>query len=171
MGAAGKPIVGTKAEYATHRGCSRAYVSKLIKQGRLAEPALMADGRINFVLADQMIGAAIEEEPAAATAQQAGPSYAEQRARREAAEAELAEMKLGTLRGEYVRRSAVRIAAEQVFSRALARLAERWPDVSIELAKMTDPAAIAERLAEEQRAAMGAINQEFLEDAARRSAG
>lgn len=170
MGAAGKPIVGTKAEYATHRGCSRAYVSKLIKQGRLAEPALMADGRINFVLADQMIGSAIEEEPAAAPAA-GGPNYAVERARREAADAEMAEIKLGVLRGEYVRRSAVRVAAEQVFGRALARLGERWPDVSIELAKMTDPAAIAERLAEEQRAAMGAINGEFLEDAARRSAG
>ncbi|MBS7792177.1 hypothetical protein KTR66_19415 [Roseococcus sp. SDR] len=171
MGAAGKPSVGTKAEYAEHRGCSRAYVSKLIRQGRLAEPALLPDGRINFILADQLIGAAIEDEQPAASAPQAGPSYAEQRARREAAEAELAEIKLGTLRGEYVRRSAVRIAAEQVFARALARLGERWGDVAIELAKMTDPAAIAERLAEEQRAAMGAINGEFLEDAARRSAG
>jgi len=47
--------VVNKQTYAAHRGCSPAYVSKLIAQGKLAAPALRADGKIVVELADAMI--------------------------------------------------------------------------------------------------------------------
>jgi DNA-binding MurR/RpiR family transcriptional regulator len=99
-----------------------------------------------------------------------GPNYNAQRAKREAAEAALAEMKLARQRGEMVTVPAVEAAAASAFGRAMARFSEAWPEVAVDLASMTDPAAIAERLAETQRRVMAALNTEFLEDAARRSA-
>lgn len=105
-----------------------------------------------------------------APAVQDGPNYNAERARREAAEAALAEMRLAQKRGEVVTVTAVSQAATTAFGRAMARFSEAWPEVAVDLAAMTDPAAIAERLAEEQRRIMAALNTEFLEDAARRSA-
>lgn len=164
-----KPMVGGKADYAKHRGCSPAYVSKLIRQGKLAEPALMADGRVNFVLADQMVGRGSEDESQPGLPSQLGPNYAAERARREAAEAAQAEIKLAVMRREMIRVEHLDQSAASVFGRALARFSQAWPDVSVALAAMTDPGAIAERLAATQHAVMGEINKEFLDDAARRS--
>lgn len=170
MADAVKPGLGTKGEYARHRGCSAAYVSKLIRLGRLAEPALLADGRVNFILADQMLGAAHQPEITAPAAPASGPNYSIERARREAAQAEMAEMDLERRRGESLGRQAVEEAAFSVFGRATARIFERWPEVAPDLARMTDPALIADRLADETRRAMAGIHQEFTQDAARRSA-
>lgn len=167
MSGAGK-AVGTKAEYAAHRGCSPAYVSKLIRLGKLAEPALLPDGRVNFVLADQMVGAAGQQAGAALTL--GGPNYSEERAKREAAEAELAQMRVATARRELVKVQAVEQAAASVFGRAMAAFSEAWPAVAPELAQLTDPGAIAERLAAEQRRVMATVHREFMEDAVRRSA-
>jgi DNA-binding MurR/RpiR family transcriptional regulator len=99
-----------------------------------------------------------------------GPNYNAERAKREAAEAALAEMKLAQRRGELVAVQAVEQAAASAFGRAMARFGEVWPEIAIDLAMMTDPAAIAQRLTDEQRRVMAALNTEFLEDAARRSA-
>ena len=172
MPADGKLTVGTKAEYAAHRGCSRAYVSKLIREGKLAAPALMADGKVNFILADQIIGkpSAAEAESLFAAPASAGPNFAEERARREAAEAALAELKLQEKRAEVLKADAVAQAATSVLGRAMARFFEAWPEISPALAQMTDPAAIADRLAEEQRRVMAGLHKEFMEDAASRSA-
>ena len=172
MPADGKLAVGTKAEYAAHRRCSRAYVSKLIREGKLAEPALMADGRVNFILADQMIGkpSAAEAESLFPPPASAGPNFAEERARREAAEAALAELKLQEKRAEVLKADAVAQAATSVMGRAMARFFETWPEIAPALAQMTDPAAIADRLAEEQRRVMAGLHKEFMEDAASRSA-
>lgn len=163
-----KPSLGTKAEYAKHRGCSPAYISKLIRLQKLGEPALLADGRVNFILADQMLGGPAPAEPAHHLA--AGPNYSVERARREAAQAALAEMDLERRRGESLSRDAVEEAAFSVFGRAMAKIGERWPEIAPDLARMTDPAAIADRLADETRRAMAGIHQEFTQDAARRSA-
>ena len=93
----------SKKRYAEHRGCSQAYISKLIRLGKLEAPALLPDGRINVALADQMMGT----EPDAAEATAGGPRYAQERARREAAQAERAEIELRQLKGELIERSAV----------------------------------------------------------------
>src|SRR5688572_12278363 len=99
--------VVSKSAYAQHRGCSPAYVSKLIKIGKLAAPALMPDGKINVILADQMLGAATETaQPSLPTEGGAGGSnYSTARAGREQAEAELARLKLQEKRGEVLSRS------------------------------------------------------------------
>jgi hypothetical protein len=43
-------------------------------------------------------------------------------------------------------------------------------ELAVVLAPMTDPAAIADRLADEQRRVMAGLHKEFMEDAANRSA-
>lgn len=177
MSAAGKPAVGVvrKGEYAAHRGCSAAYVSKLIKLGKLAAPALLADGRINVILADQMLGApgGAEAEslvPVAVPGDPDAPVYSVERARREKAQAALAELQLQERQGRLLHADAVRGAAVAVFQRATARIADGFADLAIELAQMTDPGRIADRLSDHLRRNMAEINKEFLEDAARRSA-
>lgn len=172
MAADGKLTVGTKAEYAAHRGCSRAYVSKLIREGKLAAPALMVDGKVNFILADQMIGkpSSAEAESLFNSQPSSSPNFAEERARREAAEAQLAEIKLQEKQRELLKADAVAQAATSVMGRAMARFFETWPEIAPALAQMTDPAAIADRLADEQRRVMAGLHKEFMEDAANRSA-
>lgn len=172
MAADSKLTVGTKAEYAAHRGCSRAYVSKLIREGRLAEPALMVDGRVNFILADQLIGppSGAEAKSLFSPPSAGAPNFAEERARREAAEAQLAEIKLQEKQHELLKADAVAQAATSVFGRAMARFSEAWVELAVVLAPMTDPAAIADRLADEQRRVMAGLHKEFMEDAANRSA-
>jgi hypothetical protein len=170
--AEGKMTVGTKLQYAKHRGCGPSYITKLIKNGTLAEPALMADGRVNFILADQMIGkpSSADAESLFATPYAGAPNFAEERARREAAEAQLAEIKLQEKQRELLKSEAVAQAATSVFGRAMARFSEAWAELAVVLAPMTDPAAIADRLADEQRRVMAGLHKEFMEDAANRSA-
>lgn len=172
MTAEGKMTVGTKLQYAKHRGCGPSYITKLIKNGALAEPALMADGRVNFILADQMIGApsSAEEKLPFGVPAAGAPNFAEERAKREAAEAALAEIKLQEKQREVVKLDAVSQAATSVFGRAMARFSDAWPELAPTLATMTDPAAIADRLADEQRRIMAGLHKEFMEDAATRSA-
>jgi len=98
------------------------------------------------------------------------PNFAEERAKREAAEASLAEIKLAEKQREVVKVEAVAQAATSVMGRAMARLFDAWPEVAAELASMSNPAAIADRLADEQKRVMGKIHDEFMADAAARSA-
>jgi hypothetical protein len=172
MAADGKLTVGTKAEYAAHRGCSRAYVSKLIREKKLDAPALMADGRVNFILADQLIGtpSSADAESLFSASSAGTATFAEERARREAAEATLAEIKLQEKQREVLKADAVAQAATSVFGRAMGRFSEAWVELAVVLAPMTDPVAIADRLADEQRRVMAGLHKEFMEDAANRSA-
>lgn len=52
---AGAPRIVTKADYARARGCSAAYVSKLIRLGKLTAPALLPNGRIDRLKADAQL--------------------------------------------------------------------------------------------------------------------
>jgi hypothetical protein len=89
--------VGSKSQFSAHRGCSPAYVSKLIRLGRLAAPALMPDGKVNFILADQMLGAPVAEERTLT------PASATDRQRRERADADLRELELQERSGRMLR--------------------------------------------------------------------
>ena len=166
----------SKSQYAAHRGCAPSYITKLIGLGKLAPPALLASGKIDVAAADLMLGDPSPSITAAAAPSLPPPSspdqpvYAAERARREAAEARLAEIKLATREGAILDADAVATAAELVFSRAVQRLQANVSDLSIALATMTDPAAIADRIGTELRRSMAGIHQEFLDDAARRSA-
>jgi hypothetical protein len=102
--------------------------------------------------------------------EQAGPSYAIERARREAAQARLAEIELDEREGRIVTRDAVATAASRVFGAAIARLQEMMQESAVDLAGITDPAIIAERLGADLRRAMARLHEELMEDATRRAA-
>ena len=105
----------TQAEYARRRGCSREAVRKAITDGRIN--AFGPDKLVDADLADaQWVrntrSRVVGTSPAAAPAPQcsdppvvASSSYQAWRCRREAAEAQSAELALAELRGELIRRA------------------------------------------------------------------
>ena len=109
-----------KMDYARYRGCSPANITKLIKAGKLAPPGLRPDGMIEVEQADAMLGLPTPQpqifEPAAES--QGDVAYAASRARREAANAALAQMELETARGKLIDRE----AAERAFEDRARRL-------------------------------------------------
>jgi hypothetical protein len=139
------PAVGvvSKSRYAEHRGCSAAYISKLIREGRLAAPALLADGKVNVALADQMLGAAAQ--PDLPTTPAPAP-FASHRADREAAQARLARLRADELEGQRLPRDRVELRTFDLVRRLRDELLA-WPDgIAPRLATMTDDRAIAELL-------------------------
>lgn len=173
-GAPGLPLVDaadaatgvvTKSEFARLRGCSPAYVSKLIRTQRLASPALRPDGKIDLALAASMLGGAAPQmqavprapadaawvivtrngtlsvpraptgaAPDAATSASASggadTDYADARARRETANARLAELTLA----ETERRLIDRDAAERDYEDRARRFRDRILAVPAEVA-------------------------------------
>jgi hypothetical protein len=147
----------SQAEYAKHRGCSEAAVSKAISKNRIS----LIDGKIDPTVADMQwakntrvragsgrppgAGTASTEQlalvaptegsadkPAGEAAAPGGDDYWKSRSRREAAEAELAEMDLATKRGELIQVKAV----ELVWSAALASAREHLLQVRARLAPL-----------------------------------
>lgn len=148
----------SQAEYAKHRGCSEAAVSKAISKKRIS----LIDGKIAPTVADMQWAmntrvragagrppgapaAAPTEQlalvpgadggrdrPAGEAAAPGGDDYWKSRSRREAAEAELAEMDLATKRGELIQVKAV----ELVWSAALASAREHLLQVRARLAPL-----------------------------------
>jgi phage terminase Nu1 subunit (DNA packaging protein) len=90
-------------------GKSRPYVSKLVKDGRITAPALTPDRKIIPDLAKQHMaeGADPARRGAAVPAGEADSTYASQRARMVAAQAERAELDLQERRGELIQRTLV----------------------------------------------------------------
>ena len=148
----------TQAQYAKHRGCSRVAVHNAVKENRIS----LIDGKIDANVADIQWAAntrarAPSSPPAAAapsgrpgggskpSASAADPGdlgqvdvldtpedYWVSRGRREAAEAELAELKLAEQRGNLIQVKAV----EVVLSNALAGMREHLLQVSSRLAPL-----------------------------------
>lgn len=145
----------SQAEYAKLRGCSEAAVSKAISKNRIS----LIDGKIDPAVADVQwakntrvragagrppsVPSAPSEQlglvPDGAGDRQAGEvsapggdDYWKSRSRREAAEAELAEMNLATKRGEVIQVKAV----ELVWSSALASAREHLLQVRARLAPL-----------------------------------
>lgn len=146
----------SQAEYAKHRGCSEAAVSKAISANRIS----LIDGKIDPAVADvqwakntrvragsgrppagestppsEQLGLMPEgtpDKPAGDASAPGGDDYWKSRSRREAAEAELAEMDLATKRGELIQVKAV----ELVWSSALASCREHLLQVRARLAPM-----------------------------------
>jgi len=170
----GEAAVGvvSKKRYAQHRGCTLPHIYNLIRQGKLGPPAVTPDGRIDVALADKMLGPPRQDKAAriqpvtARVAEDDAPVYAVERARRERAQAALAELQLAERQGKLLHVDAVRAAAVSVFGRAMAKIAEGFSDLAVELAAMTDAGRIADRLAEHLRRNMAGLSEEFLADAA-----
>lgn len=114
------PRIVTKSAYAALRGCTPAYVSKLISQRKLRPPALTEFGQVDVALANAMLGAPAPQIQPGASAppppdDPKDAAYAEARRRREVANAEKAEVELAELNGRLVDRAAVeREIAEQI---------------------------------------------------------
>jgi hypothetical protein len=108
----------TQAAYSRHRGVSRSAVAKAVADGRI----VLIDGRIDPTIADaqwktntrarsDVRSHGKSEQPDATT----GGSYGTARARRELAEASLAEIQLAEKRGELINRAGVEMAIETGF--------------------------------------------------------
>ncbi len=108
----------TQAAYSRHRGVSRSAVAKAVADGRI----VLIDGRIDPTIADAQwktntrarsdVRSQGKEGQSDATN---GESYGTARARRELAEASLAEIQLAEKRGELVNRAGVEMAIETGF--------------------------------------------------------
>lgn len=153
------PLI-TQAEYARRRGVRPSAVTRAVKAGRIT----LIDGRLDPAVADvqwqansrvragsRPAGNAPAGPPVAAAP---GTDYFTSRARREAAEADLAELRRSEQRGELVRVAAVRsalaakcIAYREAFMNMAARVA---PIIAAE----TSQAAVQALLDAEIRAAM-----------------
>lgn len=115
----------SQAEYARHRGCSKVAVGKAVKAGRIS----LVNGKIDPAVADiqwqknsrarvsahtsaqlPLTAAPIADEPPKAD------DYMFNRNRREAAEAERAELSLAEDKGQLIRVDAVKAAVANVFS-------------------------------------------------------
>lgn len=99
----------TFAAYAERIGKSRPYVSKLVAQGRITARAMTADRKIIPALADEDIARGADPARSAAPVLPVADdaTYARQRARKAAADAETAEIELQVLKGDLIRRSIV----------------------------------------------------------------
>lgn len=108
----------TQAAYARHRGVSRNAVARAVKGARI----VLIDGRIDPAIADAQWKANTRarsdvrsrgktDQPDTTN----GGSYGSARARRELAEASLAEMQLAEKRGELINRAGVEMAIETGF--------------------------------------------------------
>jgi len=151
-----------QAQYAKHRGVSEAAVSKAIKEQRIS---LLADGRIDADLADfQWAQNSRARAPASSKAAQTravdactppsggGPFvgdadpdselYTSSRARRESAEADLAELKLAETRCEVIRVDAVQSALGVALSTAREALLQIPARMAPLLAAEVDPASV-----------------------------
>jgi len=165
----------SQADYAKHRGVSEAAVSKAIKAGRIS----LIDGKIDPVAADAqwarnsrvragsgrgMLGPSAQQLGIAADQLGDGPdvgasapgsdNYWDSRSRREAAEAELAEIELAEKNGQVIRIKAV----ESAWSQSLAATREHLLQVRARLAPLlaneSDPFKIEQLLDEEHSQAL-----------------
>ena len=135
----------TLADYAKHRGCSKAAVTKAAQAGRIT----LIDGKIDAMIADaqwkantraRMPARAARDEPGLPAGTPAvggeatpeGDGYWNSRGRREAAEAELAELKLAEQRKDLIRVTAV----ETVWAGLLAAAREHLLQVRARLAPL-----------------------------------
>jgi hypothetical protein len=147
----------TQAQYARHRGCSRVAVGKAVKAGRIS----LVNSLIDPVVADiqweknsrarasQQAPGQLPLESAAASERQSGAAddapkvddYMFNRNRREAAEAERAELSLAEDKGQLIRVDAVKAALANVFSATRDAMLQIPARLGPQLAAESDPAA------------------------------
>jgi len=157
----------TQAEYARRRGCSEAAVSNAIKAGRIS----LIDGKIDPTAADAQwaknsrvragsgkaaapVQAAAGDDADAGQKQPGTPNYLSSRSRREAAEAELAEIELAEKSGMVIQVKAV----EAVWAQAMGATREHLLQIRARLAPLlaseTDPFKVEQLLEEEHSRAL-----------------
>ena len=154
----------SQAEYAKRRGCSQVAVHKAVKAKRIT----LIEGMIDPIVADmqwqQNTRARASSKPQASAPQDkpeadSDDGYWQSRSRREAAEAEMAELKLSEQRGELVRAADVRSA----YSKRAAGLREALLQIPARLAAVlaaeTDHARVHDTLQAELHAVLSQVVQ------------
>jgi hypothetical protein len=136
--------VVSSSAYAAHRGVSPAYISKLKRLGKLAAPAVLPNGDINVVLADQMLGDAAAQ-PELPTSK-GGPVYSEERAGREAAQRRLAELDLAEKQARTLSRADAENATFLLFRGLRDRMLALPQRLADDLAAEASPRMIEHRL-------------------------
>jgi hypothetical protein len=155
----------TQAEYAKRRGCSGAAVSHAVKAGRIS----LIDGKIDPTAADAQwaknsrvrAGTGKAKAPVADgdtagddASQPGADDYWKSRSRREAAEAELAEIELAEKNGSVIQVKAV----EAVWAQAMGATREHLLQIRARLAPLlaseTDPFKVEQLLEEEHSRAL-----------------
>lgn len=156
--------------YANHRGVDQAAVRYAIKHGKIRPDSVKQDGsgrtRVNARTADlewdPKVDARVKNPPVPETdgPSHGGPSYQESKAKREAAEAALAELKLEKERGRLLDAEEVRKSAFNA-ARMVRNLMMNIPDrVAAELAAETDVFKVGQRLKDEIRKALEGLGKE-----------
>jgi hypothetical protein len=152
------------ADYARRRGCSRPLISKKVADGTIHGPALTADRRIIPSIADAQLAAARDPSQSALTLPAAGEdavNYARERARREAALAERAEIELRQRKGELLDRAATLRAVEDAVRAMRDRILTIPHDIAGELARLSDEREIEQHLRARLNAVLNALHMEF----------
>ena len=121
--------VVSQAEYARHRGVSKQAINALVRKGRLAEPAVTADGQIDVALADAMLDAPTER----------GTSLASENAKLQKAKRELAELELQERRRELLPAAVLRASGADLAALLRARLLARRSAVLEAVQAAPDP--------------------------------
>lgn len=155
----------SQAEYARHRGVSEAAVSKAVKAGRI----MLIDGRIDPLAADaqwsrnsraRITASSNGTESVSSSAMRDGGTqpgsdgYASSRARREAAEAQLAELALAEKRGDVIAVAAVEVVWTQALAATRDHLLQLRARLAPLLAAESDPFKVEQLLEAEHHAAL-----------------
>lgn len=128
---AGSRVV-SQAEYARHRRVTRQAINALVKSGRLRAPAVLSNGTIDIDMADAMLA-----DPQTNVVR--GSGMASARAKREEANARLAELALAEKEGKLVERARVESCAAELGALIRQRLTERRPALIATLQTSPDP--------------------------------
>jgi hypothetical protein len=160
----------TQADYARHRGVSKPAVSKAVRAGRIT---LTAEGMIDATAADAQwarnsrvragagrspsTGAAAPPQEDGADAKPGTDDYWASRSRREAAEAELAEIALAEKNNEVIQVKAVDAAWAQAMAAVREHLTQISARVGSTIAAETDPIKVEQMLADEHHNALNLL--------------
>jgi hypothetical protein len=157
------------AAYARHRGVSSAAITKAVHEGRIT---LDENRKIDPVAADAQWTAntrvranqsAPQTQPKATAADGDAPivgevGYWDSRSKREAAEADMADLKLKEMQGNLIQVSAVRSVLATAFSTTRTRLMQIPARLASTLCVETDAAKVHQILTDELHAALEQID-------------
>jgi hypothetical protein len=169
------------AEFARMRGVSRQAVSAMVKRGTLAG-SIRPDGRIDVEAASRLIGSpppsllpamssqqpvqarlpdqASDVQPAASVNE-----YADARARRETAQARMAELELAETEGRLIDRNAAERSFEDLARRFRDRITAVAAEVAEDCARLDDPLAVEARVTAGIEAALLELSRPVADDA------
>lgn len=166
----------TQAAYATRIGKSRQYVGKLKGQGRLVLVTRGGREYVDVVATDKKLAATADPtkgpngspaitssdpDPVPADGTEAGDSYKASRAKREAAEAELKQLKLDEARGRLIDRETVEATVFGIFRTQRDRLTAMTGVIAKRVTTLETEEDCAAVIREEVQKALNASADEF----------